>query len=174
MAPNKRLAIIWTTANPIHICIYAALGENELTREGYTVYSNTHVYICTRRSDMYTYMCVCTYVWIRKLLVCGLFYVICEMYITRHALTFMWNYTTHLLAKLLSSHCHHKLWLSKMYPSSVNYANGTKYQCTISSNCYALRGNEFKYLVSGICLWIKMWDNPVWIWKKCISVSINK
>ena len=26
LAPNRRQAIIWTTADPVHWCIYAALG----------------------------------------------------------------------------------------------------------------------------------------------------
>ena len=30
--PNLRQAIIWTNADPIHWCIYAALGGDELTR----------------------------------------------------------------------------------------------------------------------------------------------
>ena len=28
--PNRRQAIIWTNADPIHLCIYAALGGDEL------------------------------------------------------------------------------------------------------------------------------------------------
>ena len=31
LAPNRREAIIWTNADPIHWCIYAALRGDELT-----------------------------------------------------------------------------------------------------------------------------------------------
>ena len=31
LAPNRRQAITWTNADPIHRCIYAALGGDELT-----------------------------------------------------------------------------------------------------------------------------------------------
>ena len=30
LAPNRQQAIIWTNADPIHGCIYAALGGEEL------------------------------------------------------------------------------------------------------------------------------------------------
>ena len=33
LAPNRRQAIIWTNADPIHWRIYAALGGDELTHE---------------------------------------------------------------------------------------------------------------------------------------------
>ena len=34
LAPNKWPAIIWSNADPIHWCIYAALGGDELTYWG--------------------------------------------------------------------------------------------------------------------------------------------
>ena len=34
LAPNRRQAIIWTNANPIHWRIYAALGGDELIKHG--------------------------------------------------------------------------------------------------------------------------------------------
>ena len=32
LAPNKQQVMIWTNADPIHWCIYAALGRDELTK----------------------------------------------------------------------------------------------------------------------------------------------
>ena len=34
LAPKKRKAIIWTNADPVHLRIYVALGEDELTHWG--------------------------------------------------------------------------------------------------------------------------------------------
>ena len=33
LAPNRRQAIIWTNTDPIHWCIYAALGWDALTED---------------------------------------------------------------------------------------------------------------------------------------------
>ena len=38
LAPNRRQAIIWTNADPIHWCIYTALWEDELTHCGLMMY----------------------------------------------------------------------------------------------------------------------------------------
>ena len=37
LAPNRRQAIIWTNADPIHRCIYVALGGDELTQKGFVI-----------------------------------------------------------------------------------------------------------------------------------------
>ena len=43
LAPKRWQAIIWTNADPVHRCIYAALGGGELI-QSYSVYLSSFIY----------------------------------------------------------------------------------------------------------------------------------
>ena len=78
LVPNRRQAIIWTNADPIHWRIYAALGGDEL-KATETVYIQVYIFILLStvyfnlltRSD--TYMCQSTWTLFLKNKVCCLF-----------------------------------------------------------------------------------------------------
>ena len=76
--PNRRQAIIWTNADPIHWRIYAALGGDEL-KATETVYIQVYTFILLSpvyfnsltQSD--TFMCQSTWTLFLKNMVCCLF-----------------------------------------------------------------------------------------------------